>query len=147
MLIVKPPSATEPSLAASIWQAVKSSDIKRAYKLLVTSDYDSNMTYDDLGVGDTYHSCDIQDGMNNISIDKPHDPQACPYLIESGNATSCLQGCSILHLACHGEDLAMIELLLQFGADINRRDFHGRTPLHHCVAMGNDSYAKYLLRR
>ncbi|MCD7457349.1 ADP-ribosylation factor GTPase-activating protein agd4 [Datura stramonium] len=41
----------------------------------------------------------------------------------------------------------MLELLLQFGADINRRDFHGRTPLQHCIGNGRNHLAKFLLRR
>ncbi|KFK40755.1 hypothetical protein AALP_AA2G036600 [Arabis alpina] len=34
-----------------------------------------------------------------------------------------------------------------FDADINMRDYHGRTPLHHCIASGNNAFAKVLLRR
>ncbi|KAJ4869438.1 ADP-ribosylation factor GTPase-activating protein AGD4 [Raphanus sativus] len=38
-------------------------------------------------------------------------------------------------------------LVTSFGADPNMRDYHGRTPLHHCISSGNHKFAKILLRR
>ncbi|XP_039041011.1 ADP-ribosylation factor GTPase-activating protein AGD2-like [Hibiscus syriacus] len=76
-----------------------------------------------------------------------HDPSACQRIKDLNDPGNCLQGCSLLHLACQGGSIVMLELLLQFGADKNIPDFHGRTPLHHCIALGNNSLAKHLLRR
>ncbi|XP_050918398.1 ADP-ribosylation factor GTPase-activating protein AGD2 [Lathyrus oleraceus] len=56
------------------------------------------------------------------------------------------RGWSLLHLACHSGITLMVELLLQFGADINMHDYHGRTPLHRCISSGKNSLAKFLLR-
>jgi len=58
-----------------------------------------------------------------------------------------LQGCSLLHLACHTGDLGMLELLLQYGADVNAQDYYGRVPLHHCIFKGKNQFAKLLIRR
>ncbi|XVE91792.1 hypothetical protein REPUB_Repub01dG0042200 [Reevesia pubescens] len=78
---------------------------------------------------------------------KQYDPSACQRIRDSNEPGNCLQGCSVLHLACQCGNPVMVELLLQFGADINMRDFHGRTPLHHCISTGNSPLAKHLIRR
>lgn len=56
-------------------------------------------------------------------------------------------GCSLLHLACLTADIGMVELLLQYGANINAADSKGRTPLHHCVVNQRSEIAKLLLMR
>ncbi|KAF3791070.1 ADP-ribosylation factor GTPase-activating protein [Nymphaea thermarum] len=58
-----------------------------------------------------------------------------------------VDGCSLLHLACQTADIGMIELLLQYGANINATDSKGQTPLHHCVLRGNNIVAKLLISR
>jgi Arf-GAP with coiled-coil, ANK repeat and PH domain-containing protein len=76
-----------------------------------------------------------------------HDPEACLRIKEANETESCFRGWSILHLACNSDSTLMVELLLQFGADINMCDYHGRTPLHHCISSGKNPLAKFLLRR
>ncbi|KAF9624071.1 hypothetical protein IFM89_007769 [Coptis chinensis] len=125
-----------PSHATRIWEAVKSSNLQAVYRIIVTSDVNINTSYEQVDGSDCYHAPDSED-----------DPTVCQRIKDSGEPANCLQGCSLLHLACHVGNIVMLELLLQFGADINRRDFHGRTPLHHCIAKGNNLLAKYLLRR
>ncbi|KAG6651414.1 hypothetical protein CIPAW_06G108900 [Carya illinoinensis] len=44
-------------------------------------------------------------------------------------------------------DIGMIELLLQYGANINATDCRGQTPLHHCICRGRTTYVKLLLTR
>ncbi|XP_020525000.1 ADP-ribosylation factor GTPase-activating protein AGD2 isoform X3 [Amborella trichopoda] len=97
---------------------------------------------------DMHHVTDQRelDG-TNLRERKPVDPASCERLVNSGEISNCLQGCSLLHLACHVGDRTMLELLLQFGADVNARDFHGRTPLHHCILSRNNPFAKILARR
>jgi len=58
-----------------------------------------------------------------------------------------VEGLSLLHLACRVADLGMVELLLQYGANVNSTDSRGRTPLHHCIMKGRHLYAKLLLSR
>lgn len=55
--------------------------------------------------------------------------------------------CSLLHLACLTTDICMVELLLQYGANINASDSRGRMPLHICVLGRNFAIAKLLLSR
>ncbi|XP_016665743.1 ADP-ribosylation factor GTPase-activating protein AGD2 isoform X4 [Gossypium hirsutum] len=101
----------------NIWQAVKADNIREVYRLITVSDTNMN------------------------------DPSACQRIKNSNDPGSCLQGCSLLHLACQRSNPVMVELLLQFSADINMRDYHGRTPLHHCIAIGKNPLAKHLLKR
>ncbi|CAD6218586.1 unnamed protein product [Miscanthus lutarioriparius] len=58
-----------------------------------------------------------------------------------------VEGLSLLHLACRAADLGMVELLLQYGANVNSADSRGRTPLHHSIMKGRHVYAKLLLSR
>ena len=41
----------------------------------------------------------------------------------------------------------MVELLLQYGANINASDRKGQTPLHYCAINGKSSIAKVLIMR
>ncbi|RZS07377.1 hypothetical protein BHM03_00038207 [Ensete ventricosum] len=59
----------------------------------------------------------------------------------------CFEGFTLLHLACLTSDMAMVELLLQYGANVNSVDLKGRTPLHHCILRGKHLFAKLLLTR
>ncbi|XP_050372596.1 ADP-ribosylation factor GTPase-activating protein AGD4 isoform X2 [Argentina anserina] len=142
--------AAVPILAASIWEAVKTSNLQEVYRLIVISDMTIiDTTYDDVVGDDLYHHVDARD--SEVSFppieSTQHDPAACERIKASNDQGNCLQGCSLLHLACHSSNAMMLELLLQFGANINRRDFHGRTPLHHCICSGKNSLAKFLLGR
>ncbi|XP_020573254.1 ADP-ribosylation factor GTPase-activating protein AGD4-like isoform X1 [Phalaenopsis equestris] len=96
------------------WEAVKSSNIRAMYRLLVVCDANPNTVFD---------------GIRAIG------------------STNIPEGCSLLHLACYIGNPVMVELLLQFGADINKKDFEGRTPLHCSIFRKNDLLAKYLIRR
>lgn len=119
------------------------------YRLIVLSDANIiiNSIYDEVAGANLYHGV-LEEGKKTVfpeSEKKYSDPAGC--VKSSSDPGFCLQGCSLLHLACHTGNPVMLELLLQFGADINRRDFHGRTPLQHCISKGNNSLAKLLLRR
>ncbi|KAG9442319.1 hypothetical protein H6P81_018173 [Aristolochia fimbriata] len=148
LIVRRDPESDTASHATAIWEAVRTNDVRTVYCLLVTSDVKPNTSYDDVvNADDLSHPVKLADPQNNLRKEKFNDPVNCPRIKDSGDSLGCLQGCSLLHLACHGGDLVMIELLLQFSADINKQDYHGRTPLHHCIALRNRSFAKYLLKR
>ena len=54
---------------------------------------------------------------------------------------------SVLHQACLTANSSMVELLLQYGADINAPDSRGQTPLHYCITNGKNAAAKMLVVR
>ncbi|XP_019158371.1 PREDICTED: ADP-ribosylation factor GTPase-activating protein AGD4-like [Ipomoea nil] len=128
----------------SIWEAVKANDLKEVYRFIVVSDVNIvNATYDEVAGTTPYHHVTEHEPQIEFqdSEMRQYDPAACE------NIKLCLQGCSLLHLACQTDNPTIVELLLQFGADINKRDFHGRTALQHCISTGNNKLAKFLLRR
>ncbi|KAG2302581.1 hypothetical protein Bca52824_031232 [Brassica carinata] len=143
-LVVKDERETNLPASTRIWEAVQRKNIREIYRLIVTADANIiNTKFDDITAVDVYHHhVDAQD-----EVKKRHDPNACQRIKDSNDSRNCLQGCSLLHVACQSGDPVLLELLLQFGADINMRDYHGRTPLHHCIASGNNAFAKVLLRR
>ncbi|KAI4373166.1 hypothetical protein MLD38_011324 [Melastoma candidum] len=143
VFINKREEASNGSLYSSIWQAVKRNDVREVYRMLVMAianekvldtDFDEIMGLDSLVHRDKLKACES-------------DPANCQVMKDRREPANCLRGCSLLHLACHEGNPVMLELLLQFGADINKQDAHGRTPVHHCVALGNNSLAKFLLKR
>lgn len=114
------------------------------YRLIVTSNSNLiNTKYDDV-----VHHADAKDLNLGLIIEgHQHDLEACLRIKETNETARCFYGWSLLHLACHSDSALMVELLLQFGADVNMHDYHGRTPLHHCISSGKNPLAKFLLRR
>lgn len=136
LLIAKEPE----SHSVTIWDAIKSNDIKTAYRLIVADNINPNMRY--------YEPDDNCHNQSESTVEQwQFDPLACQRIASSDQQDSCMEGCSPLHFACHFADPTMLELFLQFGSHIDLQDFHGRTPLHHCVFKKNDAVAKYLLKR
>ncbi|CAG5120403.1 unnamed protein product, partial [Candidula unifasciata] len=54
--------------------------------------------------------------------------------------------CTPLHLAAHRGDVSIIELLVQFGAQVNKQDNMNYSPLHYALRRGNTLAAKKLLK-
>ncbi|XP_031741046.1 ADP-ribosylation factor GTPase-activating protein AGD4 isoform X2 [Cucumis sativus] len=132
------------SYAKSIWEAVKTNDLREAYRLIAVSAVSIvNTTYDNVVSVSSSPHLDEEPSGNQESL----NPSSCTRDWDSNESSDSLQGCSLLHLACQNDNQVMLELLLQFGTDINVCDSHGRTPLHQCISQKNNKLAKLLLRR
>lgn len=56
-------------------------------------------------------------------------------------------GVSLLHVVCDVNKVALIQLLLRHGCDINARDNHGEVPLHAAVKAGHRNVVSALLQQ
>ncbi|KAL8534833.1 hypothetical protein ACS0TY_010748 [Phlomoides rotata] len=134
--------------ASAIWEAVRENNLRKVYRIVVASDVNIvNSTYEDMVTCDSYHDETETHRSFNDSEMEQSDPATCERINSSSNPGNCFEGFSLLHLACHSGNLVMLELLMQLGADINKCDLQGRTPLQHCILKGNNVMAKFLLRR
>ncbi|RAL38692.1 hypothetical protein DM860_002670 [Cuscuta australis] len=136
-------------VAQQMWEAVRSNDKKGVYRLIVNSDADVNAICTQLlntsltlaKVMSLQEQAGIIDEKPSHSLELPAIQSEC--LDESIN----LDGCSLLHLACETADIGMLELLLQYGANVNAHDLRGWTPLHQCILRQKATFAKLLLSR
>ncbi|GKA72431.1 ADP-ribosylation factor GTPase-activating protein AGD4-like protein isoform X1 [Tanacetum coccineum] len=111
-------STTTPSYATRIWEAVKSNDIREVYRLIATSNTNIvNTTYNEVADADLFHNIHEHD------LAEKNGPLSCIKIKNPSKPDSCLTGCTLLHLACNSGNQVMLELLLQFGADINKSDY------------------------
>ncbi|MCO5606054.1 hypothetical protein L7F22_060241 [Adiantum nelumboides] len=156
------------SVACRIWDAVQAGNKQLVYRLLVCDDADVNTTYEHAIEGSrvmlpepssnepTSHAIQVPENFNS-PIDGTNF-KASGTLQISRNGTSSgssesasddfeLQGATLLYLACRNGDLGMIELLLQYGAQVNVVNGLGKNPLQQCIATGHSSCAKLLLSR
>lgn len=151
-------------LAQQMWDNVSSNNKKGVYSLIVASNADVNFTY-----GHTSFNSALTLGKALLLQEHPSSPSngssRCfdhnsPEKDSQGASISpastsaridglddCVEGLSLLHLACRIADIGMVELLLQYGANVNSRDSRGRTPLHHSIMKGRHMFAKLLLSR
>jgi len=70
-------------------------------------------------------------------------------LIQDGahvNEPDSDRGNTPIHWACAGGNLDAIEVLLEYGADINASNNHGRTPLHCLISERYDKIALWLVQ-
>lgn len=135
-------------MAQMMWEAVRANDKKAVYRLIVSSEADVNALYKQVVSN------------SSLTLAKVMLLQELPYTDQS---STCLEmdlaspserlivgdfnGCSLLHLACQTADLGMLELLMQYGANVNASDSSGQTPLHWCIIRGKAAFAKLLIAR
>jgi Arf-GAP/coiled-coil/ANK repeat/PH domain-containing protein len=147
-----------PPLDYRMWDAVQTNNKQMVYRLLVMYDANIATTYEqsksssfsNLSKASSIDH-DISQSSYRGNLQLPDSgtssPSSVAYSDDLNEIEGGLQGCSLLHLACHTGDLGMLELLLQYGADVNAQDYYGRAPLHHCIFKGKNQFAKLLIRR
>ncbi|KAL6644455.1 hypothetical protein ACP70R_016063 [Stipagrostis hirtigluma subsp. patula] len=157
-------SVDEIQVAQQMWDSVTSNDKKAAYALIVRSHANVNLVYGQMpssscltlgkallqehpaspsGGSPRFYDCSSQDKISPSR--EPHSPTSTSS--RTDDLEEICEGFSLLHLACRVADVAMVELLLQYGASVNMTDSRGRTPLHHCILKGRHKHAKLLLSR
>ncbi len=146
-------------MVQQIWEGVRANDKKAVYRHIVNSEVDVNAVYEQTSLGssltlakvmllheqtslDHTSSCIMGDSLERSSTSSTNIAGA-----SEGQTLEDLDGCTLLHLACETADIGMIELLLQYGANINATDSRGQTPLHRCILRGRNTSAKLLLTR
>lgn len=146
-------------MAQQIWEGVRANDKKAVYRHIVNSEADVNAVYEQTSCGssltlakvmllheqaslDHSSSCLMGDSLERSSTSSTNLAGTC-----EGHTLEDLDGCTLLHLACETADIGMIELLLQYGANINATDSRSQTPLHRCILRGRNAYVKLLLTR
>ncbi|PQQ18116.1 ADP-ribosylation factor GTPase-activating protein AGD3 [Prunus yedoensis var. nudiflora] len=115
-------------------KSVRANDKKAVYRHIISSEADVNAI--------------CGQALDDISEDKPSSSNSNSLnKSEVQPLEHTPKGSSLLHLACQRADIGMVELLLQYGANVNTSDLKGQTPLHCSVIRGNTSIAKMLLMR
>ncbi|KAK1572309.1 hypothetical protein Q3G72_030516 [Acer saccharum] len=146
------------SAAQQIWEAVRANDKKALYRHIVNSETDVNAVHEQVACNSSLTLAKAMLLNEQTSLDQS---SRCLTGNSSGSSSSSLnlagtsegqtmddlEGCSLLHLACETGDIGMLELLLQYGANINATDLRGQTPLHRCILRGRATFAKLLLSR
>ena len=144
------------SVAAQVWGSVRANDKKAVYCHIVSSEADVNAINGQalfstsrslaktmvLEVQESVES-DLECVAGDSSSDKPSSSNlTSPQRSEDQCTGHISEDYSLLLLACQTSDISMVELLLQYGANINASDSKGRTPLHYCsVTVRNCKYA------
>ncbi|GJM98315.1 hypothetical protein PR202_ga15311 [Eleusine coracana subsp. coracana] len=162
---VRKQNVDEVQLAQQMWDSVSSNDKKGVYSLIVASNADVNFTY---GHSTSFNSAltlgkalllqeqpsSPSNGSSRCFDRNLHEKDSQGDSISPASTSAhidvlddCVEGLSLLHLACRVADIGMVELLLQYGANVNSRDLRGRTPLHHSINKGRHMFAKLLLFR
>ncbi|PSR84610.1 ADP-ribosylation factor GTPase-activating protein [Actinidia chinensis var. chinensis] len=145
------------TVAQQMWEAVCINDKKAVYQLIVNSEADVSAVYEQANCKSLTLAkvmlLQEQTSLDHNSSIVVGDSTA-KYLnslhlggTSEGHATEYIEGCSLLHLACETADIGMLELLLQYGANINASDSRGQTPLHCCILGGKATFVKLLLTR
>uniref|UniRef100_A0A6N2NLI6 ADP-ribosylation factor GTPase-activating protein AGD1 n=1 Tax=Salix viminalis TaxID=40686 RepID=A0A6N2NLI6_SALVM len=120
-------------VAQQMWESILANDKKGVYRHIVCSGTDVNAIHGQASFSDFLNKLSA----SNLTLNRSED-----QLIKEIS-----DGCPLLHLACLTADNGMVELLLQYGANINASDSKGHTALHYCIISKIYPIAKLLLRR
>ncbi|MED6160195.1 hypothetical protein PIB30_048977 [Stylosanthes scabra] len=127
------------SVAKKVWESICANDKKAVYRHIVKSAVDVNTIHGHTSDG----SCNVT-SPDNPKIPSSSSSSQCENQLMAENLQP---GSGVLHLACLTADAGMVELLLQYGANVSACDSKGQTPLHYCITGGNTEAAKVLLLR
>lgn len=149
-----------------MWEDVRTNNKKAVYQHIVSFNADVNAVYgqtlsnssltlakamllqeQQTTILDRSSSCIVGNLQGKIKASTMSSCSPTRTSEDRNKMDECFEGCSLLHVACQTADIGMIELLLQYGANINAPDVESRTPLHHCVLKGRHSFAKLLISR
>ncbi|TYJ43668.1 hypothetical protein E1A91_A03G168400v1 [Gossypium mustelinum] len=160
LFVCKPKDEQHPqSVAQQIWEGVRANDKKAVYRYIVNCEVDLNAVYEQSSGSSLTlakvmllqeHTNVCNNSSSYITGDSSDRSSASSFNLvgtSEGQTTDNLDGCTLLHLACETGDIGMIELLLQYGANINVMDSRGQAPLHRCILKGKAAVAKLLLTR
>ncbi|KAH9621990.1 hypothetical protein KSS87_000285 [Heliosperma pusillum] len=159
-LFVRKPKDTQHlrSLSQQIWEGVRNNDKKAVYRYIVNFEADVNAIYE---ISSSISSITLAKVMllpeqishgqntNEWTGDMSSKSSESSNLSADNEIPSMedLEGCHLLHLASEFADIGMLELLLQYGANVNASDSRGHTPLHRCILKGKPIAARLLLTR
>lgn len=136
-----------------IWDAVCANDKKAVYRYIVTSETDINTVFQQASSSSSLTLAKVmllqEQTSQNQSCGSERSSTSSLNLGSAGDSQRMdyLEGCTLLHLACEAADIGMLELLLQYGANVNAVDSGGNMPLHRCILRGRAANAKMLLAR
>ncbi|OAY42537.1 ADP-ribosylation factor GTPase-activating protein AGD3 isoform X2 [Manihot esculenta] len=160
LFVRKPRESQYPhSMSQPMAEAVRANDKKSVYRLIVNHEADVNVVYEQPSCSTSLTLARVmllqeQAGLDHCSscstgnsLDRSSTSSLNLAGTGEGRTLEDLDGCSLLHLACETADIGMLELLLQYGANINSTDLRGQTPLHRCILRGRATFAKLLLSR
>ncbi|KAM1418161.1 hypothetical protein ACFXTO_021869 [Malus domestica] len=160
LFVRKPKDAQYTHLVAQqIWEGVRANDKKAVYRHIVNSEPDLNAVYEQASCNSSLTLAKVMLMHEQTSHDQGSSCLAGDSLDKSSHSSSTLSGtsegqqvedldgCTLLHLACETADIGMLELLLQYGVNINVNDSRGHTPLDRCILRGKNTFAKLLLTR
>lgn len=147
------------SVAHQIWEGVRTNDKKAVYRHIVNFEVDVNAVYEQVSCISSLtlakamllnEQTSLERSSSSLtgnSSDRSSSGSLNLAGTSEGQTMDDLEGSTLLHLACDSADIGMLELLLQYGANINATDSRGLTPLHRCILRGKAMFAKLLLTR
>lgn len=141
-----------------IWEAVRANDKKAVYRLIVNSEADVNTVSEQVACSSLtlakvmllQEQASLDYNSSCLMRDSSAKSPLCYSNVANtseGHTMEDVGACSLLHLACEAADIGMLELLLQYGANVNAFDSRGQLPLHRCILRGKATFAKLLLTR